>query len=89
MTLGFNLEGTFEFQLVEVEAPEVVGKQACAGKEAKRILQDLLKGADSLTVRPTGQQTGAGRWWAHIYVSDADGKGFCVNEKLTTLETTA
>ncbi len=80
--LGFNLEGTFTFQLAGLDAPELIGNNACSAKESKKQLQEMLRGAARIVVRPTGLQTGAGRWWASIDALDEDGKGFCVNEML-------
>jgi len=60
VSLGFNLEGTFDFQLVGLDVP--TGRLHI--KEAKQALTDLLRKASVINVRPTGERTGAGRWWA-------------------------
>lgn len=85
VNLGFNLEGTFDFQLQGLDAPEVVGKRSRDGKETKKKLIEMLRGAYGIVVRPNGLQTGAGRWWAYVDVVDIGGDGFCVNAKLLSL----
>lgn len=80
--LGFNILTTQTFQLSGLDAPEIVGAHAREGKLVKKELTEWLRGADRISVRPTGGTTGSGRWYAQVDVQDADGKGFCVNDEL-------
>jgi endonuclease YncB( thermonuclease family) len=85
VSLGFNLEGTYDFQLTGLDAPELIGKQARRAKESKASLTEMIRGAHRISVRPTGHTTGAGRWYAAIDVMSADDKGYCVNDQLLAL----
>lgn len=63
--LDFNLRGVFDVQFTQ---PFDKRDEA----EAKRKLtEDLRSGA--ISVDPTGERTGAGRWWATCFVITADG----------------
>lgn len=79
--LGFNLRGTFDFQLQGIDAPEVVGKQAREGRTAKKAVTEWLKDAQTILVRTSGVQTGAGRWWADVLVI-AEADAFSVGDRL-------
>src|SRR5574338_661273 len=80
--LGFNLKGVFDIQLCGIDAPEVVGKQAREGRTAKKAVTEWLKSATAITVFPTGEQNGAGRWWAHVDFSPVPGQTLNLSNEL-------
>lgn len=78
--LGFNVHASFDFRLVGLNAPEMVGSTKTAGVASKNELDRLLSLGPLRVVSMKSDKYG--RWLATIYVKQPDGTELNVNEEL-------